>query len=278
SRLLCGDEVCSEDEVCIDNQCRCLPPAYCSNERQLVCGSDGNTYGNMCRLNATRCFYGTDIEKVSDGMCPDYSCETHDCNNDEECFINENDEPDCRCKDYCDDDFDPVCATDGILYDNRCKFRVHRCRTDEDIAIDDTGSSCEPEQEDVDDSCTRSCSPDTVSVACQRVVDQECFVLIGILDTKYEDNSQTFYEINVTQAVGHQKPPVNGSPVYLYGPSRKDDGCLCPPIEEINNMYVIFGSKDNFRFIVENYNFAAILDEDMSEQLKRECAIYFSSN
>ena len=41
----------------------------CPTKLDLMCGSDGVTYTNLCNLNAVACQTGQDIEIVSNGKC-----------------------------------------------------------------------------------------------------------------------------------------------------------------------------------------------------------------
>lgn len=49
------------------------------------------------------------------------------------CLV-ENNEPRCQCP-SCNEDLDPVCASNGITYANECKMRQEACQMEKDIFI-----------------------------------------------------------------------------------------------------------------------------------------------
>ncbi|XP_073973798.1 agrin-like isoform X3 [Rhodnius prolixus] len=73
----CSQLVCYFGAVCEerDNRASCVCAAACPNQerQQVVCGSDGQTYGSECQLVLYACKYQLDIAVASLGPCKDTS-------------------------------------------------------------------------------------------------------------------------------------------------------------------------------------------------------------
>ncbi|XP_065072398.1 agrin-like isoform X2 [Rhopilema esculentum] len=69
----CKLKDCSPHARCVinrfDNQPQCLCPQFCSLVRNLVCGSNGQTYRNDCFLRVLSCRRNLYVQKVRQGPC-----------------------------------------------------------------------------------------------------------------------------------------------------------------------------------------------------------------
>jgi len=83
-----------------------------------VCGSDGKTYSNMCRLEcAMKC--NLDLTMASKGECPTAIKCGKECE--------------------CTKERDPVCGSDGKTYSNRCVLGCEACKTETEITVASKG-------------------------------------------------------------------------------------------------------------------------------------------
>ena len=83
-----------------------------------VCGSDGVTYSNRCKLLVEKCQKKSDLKVV---LPFGESCPTLE---------------------------DPVCGSDGVTYSNRCKLEVEKCQKKSDLQVVSTGD-CQVQGEGV---------------------------------------------------------------------------------------------------------------------------------
>ncbi|MBN3322022.1 AGRIN protein, partial [Atractosteus spatula] len=123
----CSEVTCSYGSTCIQSSdgqsAKCVCPLSCEQEPQRkVCGSDGQDYPSECQLNQHACRLQKNIRKEHDGPCD--PCEDSRSNPNVACRV----EPRTRrpqtfaSPESCPADREPVCASDGQTYDNKCRM------------------------------------------------------------------------------------------------------------------------------------------------------------
>ena len=85
----------------------------CPDKENLVCGSDNITYKNKCILEKNNCNNGMNVELKSEGKC----------------VVEKSDEK--NCDKPCPRILLPVCANNGVTYNNKCEMEIAICKNPE---------------------------------------------------------------------------------------------------------------------------------------------------
>ncbi|KRY55337.1 Agrin [Trichinella britovi] len=126
---LCAGKHCPYGAVCdIENNisyCKC---PVCSDSYEPVCGSDGITYENPCKMARSGCQKNIDIFISYKSKCD--GCENLKCDFYSFCVSNSKGEAQCRCPDIksCTEDKNTVCGTDGVTYESICHMKHAACK------------------------------------------------------------------------------------------------------------------------------------------------------
>lgn len=116
----------------LDQNRRIRPPCpkFCTRIYEPVCGSDGRTYANSCRLESVTC-RDPFVVKEKDGVC------------DQE--VPPPPTPP-RCPLGCTREYLPVCASDGRTYNNMCLLNMTACK-DPTVFVVSAGPCAETPEE-----------------------------------------------------------------------------------------------------------------------------------
>nr|XP_022901915.1 agrin-like isoform X3 [Onthophagus taurus] len=131
----CSNHVCSHGASCVatGNVPHCECP-ICPAEFEPICGSDGITYGNECKLRQEACKHQSETRVLYYGSCND--CENKKCDFHASCE-SDGAETRCVCPETCKDELNKglVCGTDGITYPSECEMMKTSCKTKQYILV-----------------------------------------------------------------------------------------------------------------------------------------------
>ncbi|XP_057669095.1 follistatin isoform X1 [Diorhabda carinulata] len=184
----CKEVVCDVDKTCVlrkgTPKCVCASKCKEGKLRSLkgpVCGTDGRSYRNVCRLRKQSCRRRSNSLTIAyKGICQS-SCDKIVCPSNKHCLLDQNLTPHCvNCTKKCPNapKRRQVCGSDGLTYTSACHLREKACRRGKAIPIAYKGTcranatckkvKCRDGQSCLKDlnsgmprcvSCTTSCKP-----------------------------------------------------------------------------------------------------------------------
>ncbi|KAG7200063.1 hypothetical protein KM043_000512 [Ampulex compressa] len=149
-RESCTEVLCEEGKKCVIRRGR--PRCVCSPECKAprgggggpVCGTDGRSYKNLCRLKKRACKKGSrELAVAYNGHCQS-SCARVRCGQGRSCLLDQNLSPHCvKCARRCPQapphhriaGARPVCGADGNTYKSACHLRLAACRAGRAIPV-----------------------------------------------------------------------------------------------------------------------------------------------
>ncbi|XP_074109510.1 agrin isoform X2 [Cotesia typhae] len=140
SQGACSEKICQWGAICAENGdtaiCEC---PTCTVEFNPVCGNDGISYGNECKLRLEACQHHREIKVLYQGLCN--GCENKKCEHYGKCESDSSGEARCVCPTNCGDleknssSARKVCGNDGTTYANECTLKKTSCLTQTAITV-----------------------------------------------------------------------------------------------------------------------------------------------
>ncbi|KAL1116864.1 hypothetical protein AAG570_005333 [Ranatra chinensis] len=140
---VCSSYTCDHGATCVERAGRavCECP-QCPAEFSPVCGSDGVSYGNECKLRLQACLHSRHITVLYTGLCN--GCENKKCDYFGICENDVNGEAICVCPQNCTQEGPQVCGSNGETYPNECELKKLACLTKKSIQIAYVGDCGQP--------------------------------------------------------------------------------------------------------------------------------------
>ncbi|RWS29760.1 agrin-like protein [Leptotrombidium deliense] len=142
----CSNLKCKANQECnIDRfgVASCICPLSCPLVMKPVCGSDGVTYDSECDLQRESCLNETEVSVVHRSACDSeehLKCQKVQCEFGSQCVVDPNSrESHCVCMFSCSAEYNPVCGSDGISYNNLCQIRKQSCEHKKAIHVASSG-------------------------------------------------------------------------------------------------------------------------------------------
>ncbi|KAK6307937.1 hypothetical protein J4Q44_G00212080 [Coregonus suidteri] len=127
----CLGKACEFGAVCVvkndEPVCECA--GACPQTPDLVCGSDGHSYGSQCEMRAMGCALQKEIHIQHRGPCDEA------CANCSFGAICDGQSGRCVCPQECVESHQPVCGSDGSTYDSECELHVRACTEQLDLRV-----------------------------------------------------------------------------------------------------------------------------------------------
>nr|XP_024219435.1 agrin-like isoform X3 [Halyomorpha halys] len=154
----CKQKMCPPNSKCVETgdtaKCECNG---CPGDYDPVCGSDGVSYGNECKLQRQACTHNKPINVLYKGLCN--GCENKKCEFYAVCQIDSGGEANCVCPSNCSEETnsEEVCGSDRKTYSNECELKQVSCRNKIPIRVSKRGHC---------DECPTDCSSAPTEQVC----------------------------------------------------------------------------------------------------------------
>ncbi|XP_054715534.1 agrin-like [Uloborus diversus] len=134
----CHNYLCAFGAICVlkNNRPACDCPT-CTEEFDPVCGTDGMSYTNECKMKKEGCEQRKDINIAYIGLCN--TCSRTECEYYAVCELDNSGVPKCVCPEKCVKIEAKVCGDDGVTYQNECELRVSACTKRMNILVASRG-------------------------------------------------------------------------------------------------------------------------------------------
>ncbi|XP_023317624.1 agrin-like isoform X1 [Trichogramma pretiosum] len=217
SRGPCSDKICQWGAECVEingiANCEC---PSCSAEFQPVCGDDGISYGNECKLRHEACQHRREIRVLYHEQCN--VCESKKCEHYGVCETDTNGEAKCVCPSECSNNSSEssgsssssavVCGSDGVTYDSECELKKVSCKTQSLIVVSYKG--------DCEQCANVACENGARCEAGQCICPLQCPEPTG--DSVCGSNSKTYpSECELQKAACQREPHLPPLHVTFYG-------------------------------------------------------------
>ncbi|XP_069466169.1 agrin isoform X1 [Ambystoma mexicanum] len=114
-------------------------PENCPPRKDSVCGDNGQTYDNDCKMARTGAIQGIEIQKVRSGQCQGQDKCKEECKFNAVC-LNRRGSARCTCdRVTCDGAYKPVCGRDSRTYSNDCERQRAECHQRSAIPVKHEG-------------------------------------------------------------------------------------------------------------------------------------------